>query len=165
MPETLTVEPRFKSSGEVADLMTIGDVARRAGVATSTIRYYERRGLLSADTRLSGQRRYRKATLRRLVFIGMMQDIGLSLEEIHDILRAESAQEWKAVAARRLKMVDARIAELQQARELLAGVLHCPYDHPATDCATMGNEIDRRLAEQAQTSRRANPTGQLRRQA
>jgi DNA-binding transcriptional MerR regulator len=148
MPQTLTVEPRFKSSGEVSDLMTIGDVARRAGVATSTIRYYERRGLLSADTRLSGQRRYRTTTLRRLVFIGMMQDIGLSLEEIHDILRAESAQQWKAVAARRLKIVDARIAELQQARELLAGVLHCPYDNPATDGATMGNEIDRRLAEQ-----------------
>ena len=57
---TLTVEPEFKSSGEVDDdLMTIGEVGDRAGVATSTVRYYERRGLLAADARRSGQRRYR----------------------------------------------------------------------------------------------------------
>src|SRR5215831_967051 len=56
---TLTVEPGFKSSGSVPELMTIGEVARRAQVTTSTIRYYERRGLLSADARQSGQRRYR----------------------------------------------------------------------------------------------------------
>jgi hypothetical protein len=53
--------------------LTIGEVARRAGVATSAIRYYERRGLIAADARRSGQRRYRSATLRRLVFIGMLQ--------------------------------------------------------------------------------------------
>jgi len=57
---TLTVEPNFKSSGRMPEaLLTIGEVARRAGVATSAVRYYERRGLLDADTRISGQRRYR----------------------------------------------------------------------------------------------------------
>src|SRR6516164_9734488 len=69
---TLTVEPGFKSSGSMPELMTIGEAAHRAHVATSTIRYYERRGLLKADARQSGQRRYRTGTLRRLVFIGMM---------------------------------------------------------------------------------------------
>ena len=51
-------------------MLTIGEVARRAGVATSTVRFYERRGLLPADARRSGQRRYHDESLRRLVFIG-----------------------------------------------------------------------------------------------
>jgi DNA-binding transcriptional MerR regulator len=129
----------------VPELMTIGEVARRAQVATSTIRYYERRGLLSADARQSGQRRYRTGTLRRLVFIGMMQDIGLTLDEIGAILHAATAAEWKPVAAQRLAALDEQIARLQHARTLLAGTLWCPYDHPATDCTAMGAEIDRRL--------------------
>jgi DNA-binding transcriptional MerR regulator len=125
--------------------MTIGDVARRAHVATSTIRYYERRGILRPDTRESGQRRYRTETLRRLVFVGMMQEIGLTLEEINGILNAASMAEWKAIAGERLVALDEQIARLQQARTLLAAALHCRYDHPATDCTVMGNEIDRRL--------------------
>ena len=70
-----------------ADL-TIGEVARRAGVATSTVRYYERRGLVAADARQSGQRRYRASSLRTLVFIGMLQDAGLSLDDIAAVLGA-----------------------------------------------------------------------------
>ena len=86
---TLTVEPGFKSSGYVSEeLLAIGEVAERAHVATSTIRYYERLGLLVADARTSGQRRYRVATLRRLVFIGMLQDAGLALSDIAGILGA-----------------------------------------------------------------------------
>jgi DNA-binding transcriptional MerR regulator len=126
-------------------LMTIGEVARRAHVATSTIRYYERRGLLSADGRQSGQRRYRTGTLRRLVFIGMMQDIGLTLDEIHGILHAATVAEWKSIAGQRLAALDEQIAQLQHARGLLAAALWCRFDHPATDCNIMGAEIDRRL--------------------
>jgi MerR family redox-sensitive transcriptional activator SoxR len=125
--------------------MTIGEVAHRAHVATSTIRYYERRGLLSADVRQSGQRRYRTGTLRRLVFIGMMQDIGLTLDEVHGILHAATAAEWKPIAGQRLAALDEQIAQLQHARGLLAGALLCRFDHPATDCKIMGAEIDRRL--------------------
>jgi DNA-binding transcriptional MerR regulator len=129
----------------VPELMTIGEVARRAQVATSTIRYYERRGLLSADARQSGQRRYRIETLRRLVFIGMMQDIGLTLDEVSGILHAATVAEWKAIAGQRLEALDEQIAQLQHARGLLAGALWCRFDHPATDCNIMGAEIDRRL--------------------
>jgi MerR family redox-sensitive transcriptional activator SoxR len=78
-------------------LLTIGEVARRAGVATSTVRFYERRGLLTADARRSGQRRYRVETLRRLVFIGMLQDAGLSLEDIAGVLDAAHVADWKAI--------------------------------------------------------------------
>jgi DNA-binding transcriptional MerR regulator len=125
--------------------MTIGEMARSAHVATSTIRYYERRGLLCADARHSGQRRYRAGTLRRLVFIGMMQDMGLTLDEVSGILSAATAAEWKPIATRRLAALDEQIAQLQHARALLAAALWCRYDHPATDCTVMGAEIDRRL--------------------
>jgi DNA-binding transcriptional MerR regulator len=130
-------------------LLTIGEVARRAGVATSTVRFYERRGLLVADTRRSGQRRYRTGTLRRLVFIGMLQDAGLSLDDIAGVLDADDAAAWKAIGRRRLEVLDAEIARLQQARGYLSGALLCRYDHPATDCQIMGMEIDRRLAPPA----------------
>jgi MerR family redox-sensitive transcriptional activator SoxR len=143
--QTLTVEPGFKSSGFVPELMTIGEMARQAHIATSAIRYYERRGLLSADARQSGQRRYRTETLRRLVFIGMMQDIGLTLDEVDGILQAATTAEWKPIVGQRLAGLDEQIAQLQHARELLAGVLLCPFDHPATDCKAMGAEINRRL--------------------
>ncbi|MBO0814920.1 MAG: MerR family transcriptional regulator [Actinobacteria bacterium] len=127
------------------ELMTIGEVAHRAHVATSTVRYYERRGLLDADARQSGQRRYRIETLRRLVFIGMMQDIGLTLDEVYGILHAATVAEWKAIASHRLAALDEQIDQLQHARGLLAAALWCRFDHPATDCTVMGAEIDRRL--------------------
>jgi DNA-binding transcriptional MerR regulator len=146
MHSTLTVEPGYKSSGGVDEtLLTIGEMARRAGVATSTVRYYERRGLLPADARRSGQRRYRTGSLRRLVFIGMLQDAGLSLDDIAAILGAGTVDEWKAVARRRADALDAEIDRLMRARSYLQGALLCRFDHPATECLIMGFEIDRRL--------------------
>jgi DNA-binding transcriptional MerR regulator len=130
---------------ETEIFLPIGQVAARAGVATSTIRYYERLGLLAPDGRASGQRRYRNETLRRLVFIGMLQDAGLALDEIGGILYASDVAEWKAIAARRLEALDEHIAELQHAREVLAAALFCRFDHPATECQVMGKEIDRRI--------------------
>jgi MerR family transcriptional regulator, copper efflux regulator len=130
----------------VPELMTIGEVARRAQVATSTIRYYERRGLLTPDARQSGQRRYTAGTLRRLVFIGMMQDMGLTLDEACGILNAATVAEWKSIADQRLAALDGQIAQLQHVRALLAAALFCRFDHPATDCTIMGAEIDRRLS-------------------
>jgi len=129
----------------MTDLLAIGEVAERAGVPTSTVRFYERRGLLTPDTRQSGQRRYRTETLRRLVFIGMLQDAGLSLEEIRGILEAPTINDWKAIGRRRLGELDIQITKLQASRELLDAALHCRFDHPVTECKHMGAEIDRRL--------------------
>jgi DNA-binding transcriptional MerR regulator len=147
MGRTLTVEVDFKSSGLVEATLTIGEVAERAGVATSAVRYYEKLGLLEADEWRSGQRRFTDDTLRRLVFIGMLQDAGLSLDDIAGVLGAATVAEWKAIAQERLEVLDAEIARLQNARGYLEGALLCRYDHPATDCRVMGFEIDRRLGE------------------
>ena len=128
-----------------ADLLTIGEVARRAGVPTSTVRYYERRGLLAPDARRSGQRRYREPSLRRLVFIGLMQDAGMSLDDIAGVLAAESVSDWKQIGIHRLAALDEQLAALQRARAYLAGALRCRHAHPLTECPVMGAEIDRRL--------------------
>jgi MerR family redox-sensitive transcriptional activator SoxR len=133
-----------RSPVAAADL-TIGELANRAGVTTSTVRYYERRGLMSADARVSGQRRYRDESLRRLVFIGMLQDAGLSLDDIEGILAAAGVEEWKQIASARLEVLDAEIERLQHAREYLQGALLCRFDHPLTECRVMGDEIERRL--------------------
>jgi DNA-binding transcriptional MerR regulator len=130
----------------VTELLTIGEMSQRAGVPTSTIRYYERRDLILPDARQSGQRRYRMETLRRLVFVGMLQDAGLSLDDIRGILCAATIDQWKALAQRRLDALDQDIARLSHSREILAAALNCRYDHPATECQIMGLEIDRRLS-------------------
>jgi DNA-binding transcriptional MerR regulator len=134
-----------ESATPEADLVPIGELARRAGVATSAVRYYERRGLLRADARRAGQRRYRPATLRRLVFIGMLQDAGLSLDDIDGVINAADVGAWKAIGRRRLDALDEEIACLQHARSYLEAALLCRFDHPLTECAIMGAEIDRRL--------------------
>ena len=75
----------------------------------------------------------------------MLQDAGLSLDDIAGVLDAASVTEWKAIARQRLAALDAEIERLHRARDYLEGALLCRYDHPATDCQIMGQEIDRRL--------------------
>jgi hypothetical protein len=76
----------------------------------------------------------------------MLQDAGLSLDDIAGVLSASSVGEWKAIARRRLAALDEEIERLQRARSYLDGALLCRFDHPASECKHMGAEIDRRLA-------------------
>ena len=131
---------------DIDTALAIGAVAAQVDVATSTLRYYERRGLVVADSRASGQRRYGPATVRRLVFVQMLQDAGLSLDEIQGVLDADDNASWKAIARERLTRLDEEIAQLQHARELLDGALLCRFDHPLDECRVMNDEIERRLA-------------------
>lgn len=127
--------------------LAIGEVADMVGVATSALRYYERRGLVTADSRVSGQRRYGSATVRRLVFVQMLQNAGLSLDEIQRVLQAHDNAAWKHIARQRLDHLDEEITRLQRSRDLLAMALLCRFDHPLDECKIMNAEIDRRLAE------------------
>ena len=131
---------------QTSELLTIGEVAERAGVATSALRYYERRGLVPAPVRISGQRRYAHADLRSIVFIGMLQDAALTLDDIDGILRARRVAEWKVIARERRRALRVEIERLEQMEALLDGALLCRYDHPLSECMIMGHEIDRRLA-------------------
>src|SRR5262245_5718671 len=86
-PHRLQVKVNFKSSPEVrsvrmSDLMTVTEVARRSGVASSARLFYASRGLIASERASSGHRRYLRAVLRRSAFIVFAQKIGLSLDEI-----------------------------------------------------------------------------------
>lgn len=132
--------------------MTIGEVAELVGVATSTLRYYERRGLVTADSRISGQRRYERSTVRRVAFVQMLQDAGLSLDDIQGVLDADDNGAWKDIARQRLVLLDDEIARLDHSRQLLAAALLCRFDHPLDECRIMNSEIDRRLPQAEQPS-------------
>lgn len=110
------------------ELLTIGAVAERSGVAPSALRYYEERGLIHAERAPSGHRRYRRAVIRRVAFIVFAQRIGLSLDEIRDELaklpteHVPTAEDWSRLSGTWTARIDARIAEL---RRLRAGLTRC----------------------------------------
>lgn len=94
---------------------------------------------------MSGQRRYEWPTVRRLVFVQMLQDSGLSLDEIAGVLAADDNAAWKGIASRRLGQLDDEVERLGRAREVLAAALLCRFDHPLDECKVMNAEIDRRI--------------------
>lgn len=93
------------------DALLIGELAERAGIATSAIRYYESIGLLPEPYRVSGQRRYGDDTLKRLEFIAAAQQAGFTLREIAEL---SDGFDLRGLARRKLPEVR---AELQRARE------------------------------------------------
>ena len=118
---------RVKVSRVYLDL-TIGQVAERSGIATSALRFYEERGLITSGRSAAGHRRYPRAVLRRVAFIVAAQKIGLTLEDVADELaklpRNEAPQraDWAKLSTAWTRRIDERIAELQRLR---AGLTEC----------------------------------------
>jgi MerR family redox-sensitive transcriptional activator SoxR len=111
-------------------LLTIGQLAARAGLNTSHIRFYERVGVLPQPERISGRRRYRPEVLHRLSIIGVAQRAGLSLEEIAPLTgpenrSADAAAHIRALADDKLPYIDALIARAQAVRHWLQIAQHC----------------------------------------
>src|SRR5215472_15481815 len=92
-------------------LLTIGELARRTGVATSALRYYEERGLLPAPARMSGQRRYAESTVALVSIILLLRDVGFSLSEQQAFMtsRAVAPDGWRRLARRKLSQLDEQI--------------------------------------------------------
>ncbi|MFI5527888.1 redox-sensitive transcriptional activator SoxR [Kitasatospora sp. NPDC051853] len=113
------------------DLLTIGELAARSGLATSALRYYEKLGLIHAERTAGGQRRYVRATLRRVAFVRAAQRVGLSLDEARTALdrlpaeRAPSTGEWSRVAESWRSRIDEQIAELERLKQKLTGCIGC----------------------------------------
>ena len=111
-----------------SELLTIGEVARRSGVAASALRFYEERGLIASERAGSGHRRYPRSVLRRVAFIVFAQRIGLTLDEIGTELaklppgRAPTRRDWSRLSSGWSARIDDRIAELQR---LKAGLTEC----------------------------------------
>lgn len=112
----------------MADLLSIGEVSQRSGVAASALRFYEDRGLITSERAGSGHRRYPRPVLRRIAFIVFAQRIGLKLDEIAGELgklppdRAPARRDWARLSSSWTERIDSRIAELER---LKAGLTEC----------------------------------------
>jgi MerR family redox-sensitive transcriptional activator SoxR len=115
--------------------MTIGDIAARAGVNASRIRYYERVGVLPAPERVAGQRRYDEQVLHRLAIVEVAQRAGLTLAEIRDLTGpgnhgAHAGVRIRELAERKLPDIDALIARAEAVKAWLRLARSC-------DCRTV----------------------------
>ena len=111
--------------------LTIGQVSRRSGVASSALRYYEERGLIRSERAGSGHRRYPQPVLRRIAFIVFAQRIGLTLDEIGAELArlpaqgAPSGRDWSRLSSHWTSRIDQRIAELERLKLGVTGCIGC----------------------------------------
>jgi DNA-binding transcriptional MerR regulator len=115
---------------ETVPELTIGEVARRADVATSQIRYYERIGMLPPPERLSGQRRYEPDVLGRLSFIAITQRAGFKLREIKEMMAGIDddgglAEAMRALSARKLEEVEALLERTKAVKGWLELATEC----------------------------------------
>jgi MerR family transcriptional regulator, redox-sensitive transcriptional activator SoxR len=113
--------------------LSIGEVASKAGVNVSAIRFYERRGLLPEPERVGGQRRYTADAIRRLGVISAAKQAGFSLEEIRVLLASADEglpahEQLRALATRKLPQVDALIERAEGMRAWLAAASECGCD-------------------------------------
>jgi MerR family redox-sensitive transcriptional activator SoxR len=115
----------------VHHVLTIGEVAERAGVAPSALRYYEAEHLIESERSSGNQRRYHRDVLRRIAFIRAAQRVGLTLEDIKAALsslpenRTPTAHDWERLSRSWRPLLDARIAELERLRDRLDGCIGC----------------------------------------
>ena len=131
--------------------LSVGDVARRSGVAVSALHFYEAKGLIRSDRTSGNQRRYDRSVLRRIAVIRVAQDLGLSLTRIADALStlpadaAPDRDDWARFSAQWRDEIDQRIARLQQLRDGLTDCIGCGC--LSTEFCPMRNPDDRLGAE------------------
>ena len=115
----------------MTDVLTIGEVAARSGVASSALRYYEEQGLIASERSRAGHRRYPRSVLRRVAFIVFAQKVGLSLDEIRAELsklprnRVPERADWARLSASWTTRIDRRIEELQRMKTGLTECIGC----------------------------------------
>ena len=115
----------------MADLLTIGELSARSGVASSALRFYEERGLIRSERASSGHRRFARPVIRRVAFIVFAQRVGLSLDEIRGELvklpadRAPTRGDWAKLSSSWSARIDARIAELERLKDGLTDCIGC----------------------------------------
>jgi DNA-binding transcriptional MerR regulator len=108
------------------DLPSISEVAEATGLQSSALRYYERRGLIAPATRVSGRRHYDRSVLQRLAAIALLQEAGFTIAEVGQLLGpGTSQQRWREMAEQKLGEIDAHIARVAAAKELLISALRC----------------------------------------
>lgn len=141
----------------IAPHLSVGEVARRSGVAVSTLHFYETKGLISSFRTQGNQRRYAREVLRRVAFIRVAQRVGISLGEIQAALAtlpasaAPSRADWERLSASWRVELDERIAQLRKLRDTLDDCIGCGC--LSLDRCRLRNPADK-LAEQGAGPRR-----------
>jgi len=125
-------------------ILTIGEVAKRTGVAASALRYYEREGLIPHADRRGGKRVYGEDILDRLALIGVCKGAGFTVAEMQTLIRGfgrrtPPGRRWRKLAAEKLTELDARIAEVERMKRVLETVTRC-------ECPTLA-ECSRAIRE------------------
>jgi MerR family redox-sensitive transcriptional activator SoxR len=134
----------------MGDLLTIGEVSRRSGVAASALRFYEERSLIASQRAGSGHRRYPRSALRRVAFIVFAQRVGLTLEEIGTELarlppgRVPTRRDWSRLSQKWSMRIDDRIAELERLKLGLTECIGCGC--LSLDRCKLANPLDRAAA-------------------
>lgn len=111
--------------------LTIGELSQRTGVATSALRFYEQRGLIGSSRTSGNQRRFERATIRRVSVVRAAQRCGISLEEVASVLaglpddRTPTYADWQRISEAWQDKLDERIATLQGLRDKLTGCIGC----------------------------------------
>jgi DNA-binding transcriptional MerR regulator len=116
-----------------AGLLTIGELARRTGLRTSALRFYEQLGLLRPATRVGGQRRYDPSAVQQLAVLALLQETGFALAELAELAvdPATAPARWPTLAQAKLAELDAQIRQATAAKQLLEDALACDCPHPA----------------------------------
>ena len=113
------------------ELLTVGEVAARSGVAVSTIHFYEAKGLIKSTRNAGNQRRFSRAELRRIAIVRVAQRAGISLADIRDVFaglptnRTISAKDWARMSKRWRDELDERILRLEALRDQLGDCIGC----------------------------------------
>ena len=125
--------------------MTIGELAKTAGVPISTVRYYERAGILKATRRsASNYRLYSEDDAQRLRFIRAAQATGFTLEDMKELLRPAPCGRVQALIEHRLGVVEARMRELQHVRRVLRRSLEECLEHERTGRCRVVDDLSAR---------------------
>jgi DNA-binding transcriptional MerR regulator len=135
--------------GTPGGLLTIGELARRAGVTASALRYYEELGLLPPPARICGQRRYPESAARLVAAILLYSDAGFTLAEQKALMAtgASTPGDHRRLMRRKLAELDEQIARAQAAREAIRHGLRCPHED-IRQCPNFNAGITARLAGQ-----------------
>ena len=113
------------------DVLSIGELAERSALSVSAIRFYEAKGLILPHRSAGGQRRFLRSDIRRLAFIQIAQQLGLTIREIKTELarlpsgRTPTAGDWRRISASIRERLDRQIAQLTRTRKLLDGCIGC----------------------------------------
>lgn len=126
-------------------LRSIGQAAALLGLATSTLRYYDERGLVKPRSRHRGRRYYGPEELRKLAFLQMLQRLHVDLDVAAKLFASPSGR-WRKRIEQQIASLDALIQQAAVARAFLAHLLECPTDDPMRECDTMHALLDARIA-------------------